>query len=212
MKKIVLLTITLNLLSGCELFTPDDKYFYLPDNWKTTLKKGDTLVYVSNTGKLAKYIVHDVTLGNIWHSLSSKDGIDNPPFAYSQSQITYIDTVGKKETENHYHCPDNFSVPVVGQAQLYNNAYFISIGIHARLSKERFYCNWYNKTNYNYSGGIFKTSYKIIDRQFMDVIYRDTDSTLFPAQSKYVKTFYCNIKQGLLGFKYSDGEIFELVN
>jgi len=204
------LAIIVTFLSGCEMFKPDDEHYYLSDSAKTDLKIGDTLIYKSNTDKIAKYKVHDVANGNIWVSLSKKDGIDNPPFAYYEAQVIYIDTVDNNETNNYYHYSENFSVPTVGTMGVFFNSYFISIGVTAESQVgSMLNCNWYNKST---SACLYTNSYTILTRQFSDVFYRDTDSTLFLSQGKFVKTFYCNIKQGLLGFKYSDGETYELAN
>jgi len=64
---------------------------------------------------------------------------------------------------------------------------------------------------YNFQQKDFKTRYtmKILDKEFKNVLICELEP---PAGStgRYVSTVYCNSRECLLGFKYSDGEIFEL--
>lgn len=205
------------ILTSCEKLIdslkPKDKYYNFPANSKTDMKMGDVLVYKSTINNLAKYSVLKILNGYFWVSRSSKDGIDNHPFNYYECQISYLDSVGKVLTENQswlINHPQGISVPLLFNSQYIRRSDFISISNNAEnFSSAPPAINWYNK---NYNKPIQHSSaFKILNRQFENVVYCDIDTTLYKSPGRHVVIFYCNFKQGLLGFKCSNGEIFELV-
>lgn len=218
MKKLAALILITVLLTSCENLIdsvkPEDKYYYLPANYKTDLKAGDVFVYKSDLNNLAKYRVVKIVNGYFWVSRSSKDGIDNHPFNYYECQITFLDSVGKVFTQSQSWLVDNMqniSVPVKFNSQNTRRSDFISISTYSgENSPAPTIINWYNKNSNKPSRYI--SELKILNRQFENVAWCDIDTTQYKTPGRHIMSFYCNFKQGLLGFKYSNGEIFELVD
>jgi hypothetical protein len=206
MKKIVFLLFMTVLLISCK---KEDQYFYLPPNSGTDLKYGDTLTFKSNLNNTAKYVVLKIVNGYFWVSRSSKDGIDNRPFDYYQCQISYIDTVGKALTQSQnwlVQNVQNISVPLLFNEQNTRRPDFISVCTYFSGNS---IINWYNM---NYNRAILNiTSMKILNRQFENVASCAIDTALYQTPGRHVNKFYCNVKKGLLGFKCTNGEVFELV-
>jgi hypothetical protein len=200
MKKIVFLLFMTVLLISCK---KEDQYFYLPPNSGTDLKYGDTLTFKSNLNNTAKYVVLKIV------SRSSKDGIDNRPFDYYQCQISYIDTVGKALTQSQnwlVQNVQNISVPLLFNEQNTRRPDFISVCTYFSGNS---IINWYNM---NYNRAILNiTSMKILNRQFENVASCAIDTALYQTPGRHVNKFSCNVKKGLLGFKCTNGEVFELV-
>jgi hypothetical protein len=206
MKKFAALLFMTVLLISCK---KEDVYYYLPANSGTNLKTGDTLSYKSNLNNQAKYVVLKIVDGYFWVSRSSKDGIDNRPFDYYQCQISFIDTVGKVLTQSQNWLVENMqniSVPLIFNGQDTRRSDFISICTYYGGASV---INWYNMNLNRAIQNI--SSIKILNRYFENVASCDIDTTLYQTPGRHVKTFYCNIKQGLLGFKCTNGEVFELV-
>ena len=213
MKKLKFLTIIVIFLAGCELIKQNDEHFVLSPKFITDLEKGDTLIFRSNLNNLSKYIVHEVEYGNIWicHNIQNNNFL--PPFTYYESHLILIDTI-RSETETKFHYTENFSVPEMGEHQLFYSPDFFSIGVSAFGGCDICaFCNWYEK-NKDYRNGkaLSESSSTILGQQFSNVFNLETDSTLFHFQKRHVERFYCNVRQGLLGFEYTDGEIYVLVN
>lgn len=202
------------IFASCEkLSDSKDWYYNFPSDSKTDLKIGDTLIYKSNLNNLAKYNVLKIANGYFWESRSGKDGFDNHPWSYYGCQIIYIDSVGKKSTESQSYIINNtydISVPLLFNSQVTHRSDFISIcNYYITPPSVLDIINWYNKNYFNRIQDV--STFKILNRQFNNVSYCDIDTSLFKSSESHILIFYCNLKQGLLGFKCSNGEVFELV-
>ena len=214
MNKFAVLIFLAGFFASCEkLSDSKDRYYNFPADSKTDLKRGDTLVFKSNLNNQAKYNVLNITNGYFWESRSRQDGFDNHPFNYYGCQIIYIDSVGKKSTESQSYILNmsyDISVPLLFNRLVTRRSDFISICNYYSTPPSVFsVINWYKKDYVNRVQDV--STYKILNRQFNNVSYCDIDTSLFKSTESHVLIFYCNLKQGLLGFKCSNGEIFELV-
>jgi hypothetical protein len=195
--------------------TAKDIIHSLAANDKTVLNKGDTLVYKSNYNNVAKYCVMQKKTGFIWASISRKDGATSHPWEKWELEISLLDSVGKVMTENQNYIisSSHFEVPIWASS-FYFFPYpdFIKIRNYANGSTfpgtGSLSVNWYDKSILNHQKS---TSLKIMNREFKNVIYYNLDTSSCNTPARHVVAFYCNSQCGLLGFKYSGGEIFELV-
>jgi len=216
MKKIISLIFISVLLTGCE---KEDQHYYLDENYRSILNEGDTLIYTSNLNNEAVYTVI-LKIEGIYN-------IDRKPYPWSyivegpqmakkfyQVEYTIIDSVGKVLTQTQEDFLRSLTIHRGGPTFYYISSLpgFIAISNYANGSTfpgtGKLSVTWYYLQQKS-----FKTSssLKIPNREFKNIIYCDLDP-LPDSTGRYVSTVYFNSRECLLGFEYSDGEIFELVN
>ena len=219
MRKILFLVLLMFILAGCDdwsdLLPPKDVNHTLSVNCKSILKQGDTLLYKSNYSNLARYCVMKRITGYFWVSISKKDGEQSRPWEMWDYEAVLIDSVGKTMTQDQkktLNRASNIEYPIWIYSDNSNYPDFISIRNFARGSSfagtGAVSARWYNSITKNYQKS---SSLKILNREFKNVVYSDLDPNSNTTSVRQVVTFYCNSTNGLLGFKFSDGEIFELV-
>jgi len=214
MKTIPVFIIILVFLNSCIFFKQNDRHYYLEKNDKSMLHVGDTLVYISNLNNKAAYVVIKKTWGDFYENQTpvALNATEGKYKDYYQYEATFIDSVGKVLSETQLSALKDIHPPQTLPLQLAymvsGRSCFISIMncAEAVLPRGKFSANWYNFHNHSCQQS---TSLKILNQKFMNVLYCDIDQ---PSGTigRYVTTVYYNPQKCLIGFKYSDGEIFEL--
>jgi hypothetical protein len=220
MKEIIALILITVFVTGCEAFDKKDRHFSLGKEGLSLLKVGDTLVYKSNLNNKAVYTVLKKITGSIWEErdpgmLSLTVEGNNMARDYFQFEAVLIDSAGKKLSEKQnttlarkneqtfgrlssmpclvFGCPD--FITVINDA---DGSTFAGTGKLSAI--------WYSSNPVNYKTS---SSMKILNKNFEKVFYCSVNQTADQTKRNVI-LIYCNSKNGLLGFKYSDGEIFEL--
>jgi len=214
MKQIFVLILIAVFVCGCE---KQDRNINLKDSFRSILEVGDTLIYISNLNNEAVFVVLQKVEGSFFLDRDPypwSNTVEGPGMAknYYQAEATLIDSVGKVLTASQIKIIQEQQL--AGILPMYSTTFdfpgFISIKNFAYGST--FYgtgklsLSWYDFQQKDF---ITRSSMKILDQEFKNVFFCVLEPQAGPT-GRYVSTVYCNSQKCLLGFEYSDGEIFEL--